>query len=229
MAEQAMLIAEKLKATLLLPGNIYNFGSKMPAVLTEATPQHADTRKGMLRVQLEHTLAQRCEQGRLRAVVLRAGDFYGAGSGNWFDMAITKDLRKGKLVYPGPMNLPHAWAYLPDLTDTAALLMQSAIHQAHRFTPFEVFHFEGHTLTGQAMYEMMANLQLHPQGKPLKLGSLPWGLMRIGSRFVPIWRELLEMRYLWDVPHRLDDSKLKSLIDVVPRTDMAQAMRHAIK
>ncbi len=229
MAEQAMQIAEKLNATLLLPGNVYNFGSSMPAVLTEDTPQHADTRKGMLRVQLEHLMARRCEQGRLRAVVLRAGDFYGAGSGNWFDMAIAKDLRRGKLVYPGALNQSHAWAYLPDLTETAALLMQGAINQAQRFKPFEVFHFSGYTLTGQHLYESIASLRLHPQKQALKLASLPWGLMRIGSPFVPIWRELVEMRYLWDVPHRLDDSKLKALVGDIPKTDIAQALRLSIK
>ena len=64
---------------------------------------------------LEAELQQRAQAGRLRAVVIRAGDFFGAGSGSWLDLAIAKDVAKGRLVYPGPLDLPHAWAYLPDL------------------------------------------------------------------------------------------------------------------
>ena len=30
-------------------------------------------------------------------------------------VAIVKALAKGKLVYPGPLDRAHAWAYLPDL------------------------------------------------------------------------------------------------------------------
>ena len=60
-----------------------------------------------------------CARWRRRAACaawcIRAGDFFGAGSGSWMDLVITKSLRQGKLVYPGPLNLAHAWAYLPDL------------------------------------------------------------------------------------------------------------------
>jgi hypothetical protein len=41
---------------------------------------------------------------------------------------------------------------------------------------------------------------------------------------VPICRALLEMRYLWQRPHRLDEAKLASLIRHVPHTPLHQVV-----
>ena len=153
LARCGMAIAERLGARLLLPGDVYNFGETMPARLTEDTLQRAAGRKGQLRIALEAELEQRCATGPLRATVLRAGDFYGAGAGSWFDLAIVKSLRTGKLVYPGPTDRPHAWAYLPDLADAFVALAGRAPAACGRF---ERFHFAGHTLTGA---ELLAGIE----------------------------------------------------------------------
>ena len=100
-----LAVAERLGATFMLPGNVYNFGAQMPPLLNERTPQRPTTRKGRIRVDMEAELQARAQQGRLRSIVIRAGDFFGAGSGSWMDLVITKSLRQGKLVYPGPLHL----------------------------------------------------------------------------------------------------------------------------
>ena len=87
----------------------------MPATLAADTPERPDTRKGRIRVAIEAEMRERAPRG-LRSAVLRAGDFFGgAGSGSWFDLVIAKSAAAGKLVYPGPLDVPHAWAFLPDL------------------------------------------------------------------------------------------------------------------
>jgi len=48
-------------------------------------------------------------------VVIRAGDFFGAGSGSWMDLVITKSLRQGKLAacrYFFRHDLPKVAAWL---------------------------------------------------------------------------------------------------------------------
>ena len=81
-------VAKLLGATLMLPGNVYNFGAAMPSVLDEKTPQHAHTRKGKVRVAMEDLLQQVAAGGGVRSVVIRAGDFFGSGSGSWFDKLV---------------------------------------------------------------------------------------------------------------------------------------------
>jgi len=109
-----LALAQRLDASFMLPGNVYNFGASMPTRLDEHTPQRPTTRKGRIRVQMEDELRAAAQRGQ-RCVVIRAGDFFGSGTGSWMDLVIAKSLHQGKLVYPGPLDRPHAWAYLPDL------------------------------------------------------------------------------------------------------------------
>ncbi len=41
-------------------------------------------------------------------------------------------------------------------------------------------------------------------------------------------RALLEMRYLWQRPHRLDDARLRALIGEVPVTPLADIVRQSL-
>ena len=54
--EAAIAVTRQLRATLMLPGNVYNFGEAMPPVLREDTPQAATGFMGRMRVQLEQRL-----------------------------------------------------------------------------------------------------------------------------------------------------------------------------
>ena len=228
MARAGMDITQALGARFMLPGNVYNFGAAMPARLTETTPQRATTSKGALRVALEAELERRCDIGRLAATVICAGDFYGAGTGSWFDMAIVKSIRAGKLVYPGPTDLPHAWAYLPDLARAFVTVASRVPRDCGRF---ERFHFAGHALTGAELLagieRAASELGIAP-AEDWSHGTLPWGLIRIGGLLVPSWRALAEMRYLWRVPHALDGSALDRAVGPLHSTPLDTALREAL-
>ena len=225
LARQGMAVAERLGARFMLPGNVYNFGAGMPARLLEDTPQRPTTRKGRQRCQIEDELQARAAQG-LASVVIRAGDFYGAGSGSWLDQAIVKDLRSGKLVYPGPLDVPHAWAYLPDLA--RAFVAVAARDDA---PPFQRLHFAGHTLTGHQLLAAIdtaaAELGLRPAAG-FRWGAMPWGLIRTIGVVYPLWRELARMSYLWRVPHALDGAALRDAVGELPVTPVPVALREAL-
>jgi nucleoside-diphosphate-sugar epimerase len=223
--EQGMAVAKRLGALFMLPGNVYNFGRTMPAWLQEHTAQRPDTAKGRLRVAMEDRMQAQASQG-LRSVVIRAGDFFGAGQGSWLDQAIVKSLPQGKLVYPGPLDLPHAWAYLPDLARAFV-----AVANKPPAASFETFHFAGHTLTGRellAAIEAAAGaLGLRP-ARGFSTGTLPWGLIRAMGMFYPPWRELARMSYLWQVPHALDGSRLRRACPAAPTTPLPEALTQAL-
>jgi nucleoside-diphosphate-sugar epimerase len=67
-----------------------------------------------------------------------------------------------------------------------------------------------------------------PTGGRLKVNSLPWPLIRVGSMFNPVWAALLEMRYLLQRPHRLVNTKLQRLIGQEPHTPLPQAVRDTL-
>jgi nucleoside-diphosphate-sugar epimerase len=224
MTDAAIGIARVLGATLMVPGNIYNFGASMPAVLREDTAQVAHTVKGQVRIAMEAKL----QTSGVRCIVIRSGDYFGSGKGTWFDTAMVKDIRKGMFTYPGAPDVSRAWAYLPDLARAFVAVAQ----RRDTLTPYEVFHFAGHRITGQRWLEVLTNLaRLQGWVKPdalLKLGSLPWAVIRMGALFVPTWAALPEMRYLWETPHALANEKLTALIGTEPHTPLALAAANAL-
>lgn len=227
-ARQAMETARRLGAVLMFPGNVYNFGKAMPELLEETTSQEPTARKGAIRVQIEDAMREAARSG-LRVAIIRAGDFFGGpGRGSWFDMVIAKSLPSGKVVYPGRTNAVHAWAYLPDLARTFALVAERRTDLA----VFETLHFPGHAATGKELVECMSRsaqrLGLLRKGQRLEVGGMPWTLLRLGGVVVPMWRELAEMRYLWNVPHRLSGARLNKLIEV-PHTPLDQAMDDTLR
>jgi hypothetical protein len=66
-------------------------------------------------------------------------------------------------------------------------------------------------------------------GAKLPYSKLPWPLMRFGALFVPTWAALLEMRYLWNTVHSLDNHKLVALLGAEPHTALPQAAGRALQ
>lgn len=218
----AISIAKALGATLMLPGNVYNFGTDMPEKLQSDTPQNlhrAQTSKGIIRVNMERALAAAAEQGT-QAIVIRAGDFFGSGVGSWFDQAIAKDVQKGKLTYPGPLAHVHAWAYVPDLAATFVRVAEAR----HTLGRFENMHFAGYAVTGHVFVQTMQRVTQ----RTLKVCGLPWWLIRTLGVIKPAWRDLAEMSYLWQRPHRLvTDAPHEHL--VAPATPLEVALHNSLR
>jgi nucleoside-diphosphate-sugar epimerase len=225
MADASVALCRALGATLMVPGNVYNFGQGMPRLLREDTPQLAQTVKGQIRIAME----QHIQRSGVRAVVIRAGDFFGSGKGTWFDQAIVKDLAKGKFTYPGQRGISTAWAYLPDLARTFVAVAT----RREQLKTFEVFHFAGHTITGQQWLEVLEPVA-RQQGwasaaAPLRFAGMPWPIIHLVALFVPTWASLLEMRYLWTTPHALVNDKLTALIGLEPHTALSVAAQTALE
>ena len=224
MLANAIAAARASGARLVLPGNIYNFGPDAGSVLDEHSPQHPVTRKGTIRVTMEGMLAQAARDG-VRSLVVRAGDFFGPhGPSSWFSNAM---VRPGKpiraIVYPGQRGVGHAFAYLPDLAETIARLAEIDA----RLAPAEVVHFAGHWLEpGSDMAASIRRVAGKPRAPILPFPSL---LLYLATPFSTTLREMIEMRYLWRVPLRLDNRKLLSLIGAEPHTPLDEAVRCSLE
>jgi len=205
-------------ATVIIPGNVYNYGEAMPEQLTENTPHKASTRKGQIREEMEQTYAQTPE---VQTIVLRAGDFIEREkTGNWFDSQIANKVHKGQVMYPGPLDQVHAWAYLPDL----ARAMVGLAEKRASLGQFEEFGFTGYGLTGQKLIEAMETVS----GKHLKVKTMPWPIIKFLSFFNPQMREVMEMAYLWKRPHNLVGTKLTETLPDFKFTPLKEAVSDAL-
>jgi nucleoside-diphosphate-sugar epimerase len=220
LAHSAIACAEDSGATLLFPGNVWNFGEGMPAELDEDTPMRPTTRKGRMRVEIEQRIAEACERG-MRAIILRAGDFFGAGRGSWLDLVIVKDIARQRLTYPGPFDVVHAWAYLPDY---AAALVELARRRAE-FKPLESFGFAGHAVTGN---QLIAAIEAVTRST-FNVRPMGWWMVKTFGQLFAMGRELGELEYLWRVPHRISGEKLQAGIGEIPHTPLHAAVAASLR
>ena len=90
---------------------------------------------------------------------------------------------------------------------------------------FETLGFPGHAVTGAEMTRAIEQA-LH---RKLKVGSMPWPLLRTLGIVIPTYRELAEMAYLWQVPHRIDGRKLEAAIGTIPHTPFETAIMDTLE
>jgi nucleoside-diphosphate-sugar epimerase len=222
MAENVMAACHANGALHLFPGTVYNYGSPMPAVITEDTPFHPTTEKGRIRVAMEDLFRREAEAGRVRTILLRAGDFFGGtGSGSWFDLVVAAKISKGIYTAPGPVDMVHEWAYLPDFAKAFVGLAGNL----DKLGAYESLNFPGHPVTD---LEIRAAAE-KALGRALKMTSMPWWVLRAGSPFVAMWREIVSMSYLRFESHQLASTRLEGIIGAIPRTPLDQAVAEALE
>lgn len=217
LTEQVITTAKETGATVLIPGNIYNYGATMPSELREITPHAPSTHLGEIREQMERAY----RDAGVKTVILRAGEFIDTQrSGNWYDQIITAKIEQGKVSYPGDLDTPHAWAFLHDLADAAVALAE----QADRLPHFADINFPGYTLTAR---ELHAGLEA-ATGKALSLNRMAWWPITLARPVWPMARHLLSLRYLWDTPHAMaSDTFAQHLPDFEP-TPLVEALKASL-
>jgi nucleoside-diphosphate-sugar epimerase len=223
MLDNTIAAAKANGARILLPGTVYNFGVETFPLVDETAPQTPSTRKGKIRVEMERRLQAASAQGT-PVLIVRAGDFFGPHAGNtWFGQAVVKPGAPLKsMTEPSAKGVAHAWAYLPDLAETLARLLD----RADRLAAFEVFHFGGHLL---AWGQMAASVRRVTGQPKLPVMSFPWWLIVALSPVVRIFGEMAEMRHLWREPLVLDDRKLRAFLGDVPHTPLDEAVAASLR
>lgn len=220
MLESTLAAAKASGARIVFPGTVYNFGPDAFPLLCERSPQNPLTRKGKIRLEMEQRL-QAVGRDGVRTLIVRAGDFFGPQAGNnWFAQGLIKPGKPVRsIAYPGSADVGHAWAYLPDVAKTMVELLAREAELAD----FEVFHFGGHWF--DEGIEMARAIQ-RVAGKPCPaIRRFPWLAVYAASPVVTVFREMLEMRYLWQQPVRLDNAKLVAFLGAEPHTPIDAALR----
>ena len=222
MIDNTIAAAKAVGARILMPGNVYNYGPDAYPSLTEDSPQHPTTKKGAVRVELERRLEAAARAGT-GVIIVRAGDFFGPGAAsNWFAQGL---VTPGKPV-TSVKNLTrkgvgHQWAYLPDVAETMAQLVERADH----LPAFAVYHMDGvYDADGT---EMVAAIR-RVVGREVAVRRFPWRIVALASPFVRLMRELNEMRYLWREPLRMSNARLVGELGAEPHTPLDQAVRSTL-
>ncbi|MFF5703270.1 NAD-dependent epimerase/dehydratase family protein [Streptomyces sp. NPDC012794] len=192
--------AEATGAVLVMLGNLYGYGP-VDVPMTEDLPLAATGPKGRVRAAGWERARALHEQGRVKAVEVRASDFFGPGvtDGGHLAARVVPPLLRGKPVSAlGDPDAPHSWTYLPDV---ARALAEVAGEERAWGRAWHV-----PTAPPLSVREMAGRMAAEAGTGPVAVRGLPPAVLGIGSLFSPLLRELKEIRYQFDRPFVVDAS-----------------------
>jgi nucleoside-diphosphate-sugar epimerase len=221
MARNVMAAAKANRAIHLFIGNVYNYGKEIPMNADEDTPSHASTEKAEIRMEMEGLFDKAAREEGIQTIILRAGDFYGTDKkGTYLDLVMATKINRGIFTWPGPYDVPHCFAYLPDLAEAFVRLAERHAD----LPPFSQFNFAGHTLTGGEFADVTETVI----GRKLARKHVPWMLFKLAGLVYPMAREVARMNYLWFTPHSLNGEKLEGFLGPLESTPPADAIRQTL-
>ena len=199
--------ARRSGATILFPGNVYGLGRQSGRSLPETAENRPSSRKGAIRVQLEQALKRAASPSGPRVIILRAGDYFGPTVRNGMvDRIFGNALRGRPMRILGRADIPHQWAYVPDLARAGVEL----VDMGERLAPFEVVHFRGYIAWPLEDFLRLVARQAGLPDLPFK--TVPWPILYLLGALSPVEMELLEIRYLWKESVVIDDPRLRRLL-----------------
>jgi nucleoside-diphosphate-sugar epimerase len=171
--------------------------------MTEDTPYNPCSRKGEVRARIATTLMEEAKRGELKAMIVRAADFYGPGAVLSLTHAtVTERLKAQKASqWMGNPKALHTFTYTPDAGRNLAVLGNTATAYGqvwHALTSKE-------PMTGEAYVRIACELS----GKPYRLQVAPRWMLSLMGLFVPVLRESMEMLYQFEHDYRFDSSKVE--------------------
>ena len=191
---------EATGARMAFIDNLYMYGPQT-APLTETTPLSSYGRKPAARAAATRIWMEACAEGRARVVAVRAPDFYGPGVAlsHLGDTSIGAMARGKAAFFLGSPDIPHDYAYVPDIARAVTTLLAAA-DSAYG----QAWHVPcAPTRTTRQILQLAADAL----GDRLRLSALPEFLLGPLGLFVPILKERKEMGFTFDRPYRVDASK----------------------
>jgi nucleoside-diphosphate-sugar epimerase len=201
----AMDACKRHRSALVFFDNVYAYG-RVDGVMTEDTPYNPRSRKGEVRARIATMLMDEAKRGELRAMIVRAADFYGPDASLSVTHATVTERLKAKKAprWLGNAKAVHTFTYTPDAGRSLAILgnTASAYGQVwHALTSKE-------PITGEQYVRIACELSQ----RPYALQVVPrWMLFFMGI-FVPVVRENMEMLYQFEYDYRFDSSKAEQAL-----------------
>ncbi|MEN3811846.1 hypothetical protein ABD440_15715 [Chromobacterium piscinae] len=153
---------------------------------------------------------------------MRAGDFFGPKAGNnWFSQGLIQPGKTTRRIQnPAMPGIGHQWSYLPDVASNIVELLA----RRESLEPFATFHLGGYWDADGTQIAQAIRRALQKHGVNAKVDAFPWWLI---APFNATLREVMEMRYLWRKPVRMDNGKLLGALGrerVTPLDEAVEAL-----
>lgn len=202
--------------------NVYAIGGDNVKHITEESPISPTSKKGEVRAEVDKLILEAVEKNQVKAIIARAPDFFSEIKDRSLLMNLVYDnLAKGKKAqWFCNAKVIHTTGYAPDLAKGTAILGNTpdAYNQVWNLPT------DPQKITGEQWIDLFSQ----EMGKSNKYQVLPaWGMRALGL-FVPILREMYEMRYQYDRDYYFDSKKFITKFNYKP-TDNHTAVKLTVE
>lgn len=189
-------------ARFVFADNLYMYGP-VTAPLTETMPLSSFGQKPRIRAEITRLWQDAHAAGRVKAVAVRASDFYGPDVPNsMLSMGISRLVAGKAALVPFSPDHPHDQTYVPDFARAVVTLCDA---------PDDAYGQAWHVPNAptRSLRELLT-LAAAIAGVPLRMVVLPTWLQPILGMAVPELRELIEMRFQTDRLYSVDAGKFRA-------------------
>jgi len=200
-AMQSLLSAcSSVNAKFVLADNLYMLGPQTEA-LTEEMPLTKYGNKPSIRSHITRLWQQAHAAGRVKAVAVRASDFYGPDVPNSVlsEYGVARLIGGRAALIPYSPDFPHDFTYVPDFA-RALVNLADAPDDAYGQA------WNAPNAATRSLRELLS-LAAKIAGVPMRIQTIPPWLQSLVGIFQPDIRELVEMRFQTDRPYRVDATK----------------------
>lgn len=199
--------------------NVYAYGLfENPA--TESHPLNPNSHKGETRKMVDEMLLDAMDD--VDIMIVKSPDFFGPlATSSVFYISFLENMLKGKKpMFIGSPNKQHSYSYTKDLAQAMVTLAlaEDAYHQ--------VWHLPCYQTAGIHEVLEISNKVLKTD---FEMGYMSPFAVTLLSIFIPILKEVGEMRYQFDHDYVLDDSKFMERFPDFKKTDFKQAIKETIQ
>ena len=188
-------------AKLIFGDNLYMYGP-VDGPMTEESPNAATGTKGRIRIAMATAIMKAHKDGRIRAAIGRASDFFGPGCFNAMlgPRVIGPALRGERCDLPGRLDVPHTYSFIDDIARSLVTLSEREDAMGG------IWHLpSAETVTTGRMIEMI----YEECGHPPTVRTAPRFVFSMMGLFNPMMRELKEVLYQFERPFVVDHSKFE--------------------
>ncbi len=199
---------------------VYPYGVPQQEFVSESHPRNPQAFKGRMRKEQEDLVLAADNPKGMRTTILRPPDFYGPDSELSYVRAIfDAALKGGTANVIGPIDMPHEFIFIPDLAETLIALSEKEEASG------KAWNIAG---PGLITTRQFAELVFGAVQQKPRLRVAGKFMLRVLGLFNPFLREVVEMRYLWTTPVKLDDTRLRELLSNLHKTTYAEGIRATI-
>ncbi|MED0738307.1 SDR family NAD(P)-dependent oxidoreductase [Aneurinibacillus thermoaerophilus] len=204
---------------IVLIDNIYAYGRGNGQPITEEYPKRPHTKKGNIRLQIDHMAKDAHRQG-IPALIVHFPDFYGPNATNTLLSYTLESMVAGKkAAFVGNQNVKREYIFTPDGAKATVelALREDAYGQNWNIPGYGV-------ISGREIISIVKEIT----GYSRKVGTIGRGMITLAGLFSRMMWEVREMMYLTEEPVVLSGAKYEKHIGPLPKTSYEEGIRQTL-